>query len=209
MRSALPLLVLCTVACGPVGGDAADTDTGGALDTDTGGDPDDTADTDTSDTSDTSDTDTADTDTDTGDTTSPSTGLLRYVGTATALDGAYAGAETVLFADATTGTVVCEVALTLASTETRTDCGECDWAYTVAVTGAQPLQDTACAAVGWEDPASIVGSTRGYGYVALYFGHAPVLMIEADGVWNPAGYAGYDPASGAFTYDRDDGYHPY
>ena len=123
---------------------------------------------------------------------------------------AYAGTEAVVFSDAESGEQLCRVEVTLASTETRSDCAECDWAFTVTVTDANAAGDVAgCAAVGWGDAAAAVGTTRGYGYVALYFGHAPVLMAESGGAWGPVGYAAYDAATGALDYDIDGGYQPY
>lgn len=195
--AALAAMLLATACAGGADtGDDGHTDTGDDDHTDTG------------DTADTAGTDSADTGTTDTDAAPVRTGRLRFVGTATALD-AYDGVEIVSFTDAMTGEPLCTVALALASTAPRVDCLECDWAFTVTVTSATPERDVACAAVGWADPAAAVGSTRGYGFVALYFGHAPVLMVETDGVWNALGYAEYAPTSGAFAYERDDGFHVY
>lgn len=198
----LPVLALLLAACGgPNDADtAADPDTGDPADTDT-------ADIDTGDT-DTADTDTDTGDTDTGDTDSapPPEGLLHTVGSATVLD-TFAGTETVLFTDG--ATELCRVELSLASTGPRDDCDECDWAFDVEVLDAAVVTDVACAAVGWDDLSAVVGTTRAYGFVALYFGHAPVLMTLGDAGWGPAGYAEYDATTGALGYDLDAGYHPY
>ncbi len=192
-----PLLPLLLAGCTAAPADTADTgDTGPAAP-------------DTAETADTADTDTADTDTPDTDTAPTSNGLLHFVGAATVLD-AYAGTETVVFVgEEGAGEELCRVTLTLASTEARADCLECDWAFTVEVVDAVTEVDAACDAVGWAEPAAAIGTTRGYGYVALYFGHAPVLMVESGGAWDAGAYADYDPETGALAYDREDGFFPY
>ena len=170
-------------------------DTGDSADTDT--------DTDTD-----SDTD-ADTDTDTDTDTGPQ-GLLTVTGAATVSYSAYDGTEEVSFVgDEGDGEELCHVTVTLASTEVVEDCTDCEWAFVVEVTDAVATVDKSCASIGWEDPASAVGSTRMYGYNPEYFGHAPVLLIYTDDAWNPAGYASWDESTGAFSYEYQGGYFPY
>jgi hypothetical protein len=139
-------------------------------------------------------------------------GLLLFSGVAVAIDDDYAGIETVLFlAEEGSGETLCQVELTLESVGTRTDCKECEWAYDVEVLSAETTTDTHCAAVGYDTASvqALVGSVRGYGFNPEYFGHAPVLFAEVDGIWAAVAYASYDETTGDFAYDWEEGLYPY
>lgn len=139
-------------------------------------------------------------------------GLLLYSGVAVAIDGDFQGVETVLFlAEEGSGETLCQVDLTLQSVGVRTDCLECEWAYDVEVLSAETATDTHCAAVGYDSAAvaALVGTVRGYGFNPEYFGHAPVLFAEVDGLWTAVAYASYDEITGDFNYDWEEGLYAY
>ncbi|RME21634.1 MAG: hypothetical protein D6798_17635 [Deltaproteobacteria bacterium] len=140
------------------------------------------------------------------------TGLLTFAGTATVTETTYSGSETLQFkGDEGDGEVLCEITIGLESIGTRSDCGNCDWAFDLRVTAADINTDVACDAIGYDKATleSLVGSTRGYGYDPEYFGHAPTLMVLEGKTWNPVAYASYDPGTHAFEYDGVDGTYPY
>ena len=131
-------------------------------------------------------------------------GLLEYTGSATVL-GNYAGTESLVFtSDEGDGEVICRFTYALSGATARTDCPECDWAFDVTVgkVTVDTDMDGACASIGWDEAArsALTGGVRGYGYIAEYFGHAPVLMTDSKGSWEPVTFASYEPGTGAFSY---------
>lgn len=152
------------------------------------------------------------------------TGLLAFEGSATVVagvSGSYHGSETFRFiADKGDGDVLCEFSFDLDSTAVRDDCQElgydCDWAFDLVVSNVTVAVDTMCDTVGYdaavlaalEDPKS-PSSTRSYGFIPEYFGHAPTLMVEEDGIWGPVAYASLDEKTGYFFYEGVDGYTKY
>ncbi len=161
-----------------------------------------------------------DKDTDTGEETDTDTdtdadlGTLEFSGTAVVHDS-YMGTEVLAFlADEGRGDVICQLSYPLEGAALRSDCDECDWAFdvTAGTVEVQTDVDGACDAIGWGKAAraALTGTARGYGYVAEYFGHAPVLMRYDDASgWNPVSYAAYDEKSGAFDYSWQDATLPY
>jgi hypothetical protein len=189
------LLGLGIAACTP-GPDTSTVDDSGDADTDTDAD---------------SDTD-SDTDTDTGTGRSGEEGQL---GVGTMSGAQYVGYEEWYFAaDEGAGADVCRIRYTLTSTAPLADCAECSWAYDMVLSVAQVLgeSDPGCLPVLGYDSAtvgSLDGTTVSYGYSPSYYGHAQVLMIQTDGVWDAATFATFDDATGEFTYDWEKGYREY
>lgn len=139
-------------------------------------------------------------------------GALIFQGEAT-VHTSYMGSERLVFkADSGSGEVLCQLLYGIEGATPRTDCDECDWAFDVVVGPVQVEADVdgACEAIGYGQAArdAMAGSTRGYGYIAEYFGHAPVLVVD-DGGWNPVSYASYDETSGLLAYDWQDATLPY
>jgi len=99
------------------------------------------------------------------------------------------------------------------STAPRTDCPDCDWAYDVVYGDVSVDVDTdgICDTIGWDAAARTAwsGSTNAYGFIADYFGHAPVLMMEIKGKWGPVDFASWDETSGDFSYSWETGEHSY
>lgn len=141
--------------------------------------------------------------------TVPRLGLLSLRGEATVTD-TYVGFEDVVFTDPEAGDAeLCRVRVQLESITTRTDCGICVWAFTLERRAVDVVSDVACEAVGWGDPAAMVGTTVDYGYTPDYYGHAPVLLSYQEKFWGALGFAFWDSKTGVLTYDLVDGYYPW
>lgn len=90
----------------------------------------------------------------------------------------------------------------------------CLWTHLVEFKNPRVLvdQDSACEqselAMTAEAIAEIEGQQLAYGYVFEYQGHNSVLMgyDEAAETWGPVANAGWNEASGAFQFDRRDGF---
>ena len=107
------------------------------------------------------------------------------------------------------GDVLCRVEVTLTSTASRDDCGDCLWAWDLVVDEATIAAEggVGCSAFGHDAAAvaAMAGTTRAYGYAEEYVGHADMLMIWVDG-WQGASFATWHPDSGALDYGWDDAY---
>ncbi len=127
----------------------------------------------------------------------------------------YSGQEIWTFtADSGAGEEICRIQYALASTGVRSDCDLCDWAFDVSLSGAEFVSETdpGCAAVFGIGPGNVGdlnGLWAGYGYSAEYFGHAAVFLLEVEGEWVALSNALFDEASGAYSYERLDGYVAY
>jgi hypothetical protein len=94
---------------------------------------------------------------------------------------------------------------------------ECLWTHLVKFENPQILldEDGACAnselAMDSDAIAAIDGQQMGYGYVYEYQGHNDVLMSynEETSTWEAGQNAGWTPESGAFHFDRRDGFCEY
>lgn len=160
-----------------------------------------------------SDTD-ADTDSDTDTDPSSSEGLV--VRTGSAVVGAdYVGSEDLtLVGDEGYGAVVCQIHYDLLSTALRTDCASCVWAFDLTISNAAVVTDTggACLAASGFDATTVSaldGTIVPRGYDAEYAGHARVMMVFLGGKWQSASYANFDDATGAFSYEWEDGFVSY
>ncbi|MDP6933132.1 MAG: hypothetical protein QGG40_09455, partial [Myxococcota bacterium] len=112
------------------------------------------------------------------------------------------------------GEDICRVSYTVTSTDSRSDCELCDWAFDLVISDPEVLVDTdvgceATVGVDSDDVAALDGTTVSYGYTAEYFGHAEVLFVEVDGAWTAVSNAVWDPSTGTFTYDWQDAYVAY
>ena len=223
MRWTLPWLLLLTCAlvlggCPEDDDDAADDDDATG-DDDTGDDDttsdDDTGDDDTGDDDTTSDDDSADDDTGDDDTAPTGTGLMGRIGTATVDGPDYTGSEDLyLVAQKGAGDDVCRVRYDLGSTAVRNDCADCDWAFDLVASNAAVVawEHPDCGTllgIGSDDVSVLDGTAISYGYIDEYFGHASVITGYTNGTWAVLGFASYDPVSGAFSYDLEDGYVEY
>jgi hypothetical protein len=127
----------------------------------------------------------------------------------------YSGQETWTFtADSGAGEEVCRIQYALHSTGARLDCDLCDWAFDVSLLEAEFVSeaDPGCEAVfgiGSGNVGDLNGVWAGYGYSAEYFGHAAVFFLEVEGEWVALGNAEFDEATGAYSYERLDGYVAY
>lgn len=181
----LPMLSLL-LACTDPDSAAKDSDTGG-LDTDTG------------ETAETGDSETAETDSG----TAAGSGLKGRNGSAVAtVDSFSDGVEEAWFvADEGDGADLCRVSYALEPVAPRDDCDLCSWAWDLQITGVTVLEDSDCATPGLD---ALEGTTRSYGYIFEYFGHANVIA-EDDGGWDAQGFATWDEGSGAFEWEISDG----
>jgi len=142
-------------------------------------------------------------------------GLLGRAGTATVSYTSYEGTEELYFAaDQGQGEDICRIRYDLSSTAVRDDCADCEWAFDLVVSGAELITETApgCLATVGADSAALgdlEGTVVSYGYDPDYFGHIEILFVEQGGAWAAADHASWDASSGAFSYDWEDGYHPY
>jgi len=129
--------------------------------------------------------------------------------------GGFEGAEEWHFtADSGAGEELCRIRYQLDSTEPRTDCDLCDWAFELVLSEAELVTEIepgcdAVFGVAGEEVGSLDGTEIAYGYTAEYFGHAEVLLSVVEGAWTAVTNATWDPVSGAFSYDRQDGYVEY
>ena len=117
----------------------------------------------------------------------------------------YVGTEDWVFiGDEGYGDVVCHVSYDVTATTSRTDCGNCLWAWDVTISNVTSVVDTeACASVALTDTdlAKLEGSTVSLGYDPDYVGHAQILMFLDGTEWKAVSYASWDETSSAFTYD--------
>lgn len=168
----------------------------------------DTGDTDT-------DTDLADSDTDVVDTDVPRSGAEGQSGTGTMDGGSYLGVEEWYFVGADGyGADICRIGYTLTSTDPRTDCADCSWAYDLVLSDAHVIDETdpGCEAVLAIDPVAVSdldGKVVSYGYAPSYFGHAKMLMMDLGNGWTAVTFAAFDDTTGAFEYDWEAGYREY
>lgn len=161
-------------------------------------------------------TDMPDTDTDTDTPGVPGTAVKVLVGDAIVEEGvSYTGTELrLVVGDYGDGATTCVITTTMTSVAVRDDCPTCEWAFDVVTSDATVATDFAGACMGVfgvdaSTVSSLDGVVVGYGYVAEYIGHAPVLMIDLGSVWAAANYATYDPKTGVFQYEWDDGPYTY
>lgn len=146
----------------------------------------------------------------TGDSTDTSTtpqaqGLVVRTGAATANTEGYEGWEELAFiGDEGDGDDLCRVRYQLSSIGARTDCADCTWAHDLGLAEITMVTETTCPA-GFPPPES---TTRSYGYIAEYFGHANVLAEDAGAGWSATSFADWDETSGAFDYEIEDGLQP-
>ncbi|NOY24814.1 MAG: hypothetical protein GXP62_02985 [Oligoflexia bacterium] len=127
--------------------------------------------------------------------------VIEVTGDASVDLDSYVGTERFALTDAT-GTELCAIRVDLASTATRDDCPDCVWAFDVAATGSTVELDQRCADGGLV-AKDLAATPRAYGYAEEYIGHSSVLMVDVDGRWQGVAYAGWDQASGAFSYTYD------
>ena len=168
--------------------------------------------------------DTAEPDTDAQDTAVQDTGPAERIGLearagqaqVSLVDPAsYSGQEIWTFtADSGAGEEICRIQYALTSTGVRSDCDLCDWAFDVSLSEAEFVSesDPGCEAVFGIGPGNVGdlnGLWAGYGYSAEYFGHAAVFLLEVEGEWVALSNALFDEASGAYSYERLDGYVAY
>ncbi len=91
---------------------------------------------------------------------------------------------------------------------------ECLWTHLVQYDNPQIITDVdgVCAnsELGFDAArtAEVDGSQAAYGFVSEYAGHNSVLMRHdpATETWDPFGNATWDPDTGAFRFDKRDGY---
>jgi hypothetical protein len=153
---------------------------------------------------------------DTADTGAPphGTGLLYWEGEATVTGDTYDGHEDIaLLADKGMGNAVCRIRYAVTSTALRSDCGDqCLWAFDVVLGPAEVLTDTgACGAAGYDEAAvaALEGTSRAYGYIDDYIGHAAVLMVDLGEGWEVADYAAWTDTQGGLSYHWEQGYTAY
>lgn len=108
---------------------------------------------------------------------------------------------------------VCKIRYTLTSTVVRDDCTwgtmDCDWAFDLVSSDAaidDPM-GVCLAAVGIDaaNLATLNGVVESRGYHPDYAGHAKVRMEVREGEWRAAGNADYEEVTGAFSYADSDG----
>jgi len=128
----------------------------------------------------------------------------------------YSGTERMFFiGDEGEGETICSITYELRSTGTAAGCDGCVWAFELVVGEAAVAEerDVGCEATLGIDPAR-VGDLNGdhvfYGYDPEYMSHGSVLVSRMEsGAWAPECFASWDASSGAFSYERVDGYPPY
>jgi len=116
--------------------------------------------------------------------------------------------------DSGAGEEICRIQYALNSTGVREDCDICDWAFDVSISEAEFVSESepGCRAtfgIGPENVGDLNGLWAGYGYSAEYFGHAAVFLLETEGEWVAVSNAVFDEATGAYSYERLDGYVAY
>ena len=71
---------------------------------------------------------------------------------------------------------------------------------------------TACTPGEGPDPAAVAaleGTSRAYGYIDDYIGHAAVLMVDLGEGWEVADYAAWTDTQGGLSYLWEQGYTAY
>lgn len=184
---------------------------------DTGGDTGDTQG-DSADTADSGDSgDTADSgdSADTGDSGTGQSGMVGHLGMATADTTSYSGTEEwYLIADDGEGDDVCRIRTTLTNVgQPRTDCADCLWAYDLVVSAPEIVAESGpgCTVFGYDatNINDLNGTMVSYGYNPDYYGHAQVLATFDGSEWRVVTFAAWDEATGALTYDWQDGIQDY
>jgi len=154
-------------------------------------------------------------DDDAGDDDTGPEGLLGRSGTATVSVSSYEGTEDLYFTkDYGEGEDICRIRYALSTVAVRDDCQDCAWAFDLVLGKPELIAETdpgCLATVGVDGTtlAGLEGTEVTYGYNPDYFGHIQVLLVYQGGEWISAGHAEWESTSGAFTYDWQDGYHPY
>ncbi len=149
------------------------------------------------------------------DSAGPDEGLLGREGTATVLNDSYEGTEDLFFAtEYGLGEDLCRIRYSLSTVAVRDDCEDCVWAFDLQVGAPELIAEAGpgCLATVGVDGATLAGlegTVVAYGYNPDYFGHIQVLYVEQEGAWGSVGHASWDSGSGEFSYDWEDGYHPY
>lgn len=144
------------------------------------------------------------------------TGVCGTSGEGTVMSGDFSGFEDVyLIGDEGLGDDVCRIRFTLTTVGAPvTSCDTCEFAF-VLERGAPSVvvdADGACANsaldMGAAGIEAMIGTTVSYGYVSEYVGHSNVLMLldDATDTWQAVAFASYDDTTGAFLYDRRDGF---
>jgi len=139
--------------------------------------------------------------------------VQRFEGTATVDGTAYAGTEAlILTADQGAGAELCRIEYVLTSTAVRDDCGECLWAFDLALTEAIVTRQSGvgCEAFGYDAAAvaALGDAPRSYGYAEEYLGHANMLMYF-DQSWQALSFATFSLETNTLAYGWDDAYVPY
>ena len=143
-----------------------------------------------------------------GDTATPQQGLAGRRGSGNVSDDYQGVEESYFVADRGDGTDVCRVSYVLQSVGERPDCGAgedtCDWAFDIELSAAALVgeADPGCAGVGI-DPLAFDGLVVSYGFIADYYGHTSVLVVELEGVWTATSFASF--RGEAFEYDWEYG----
>ncbi len=151
-----------------------------------------------------------DTDTDTDADTDADTdvqGLVVRVGQAQTDGSAYSGTEDwVLYAEEGLGAELCRVRFDVSLVSTSAGCSECLWAVDVLLEDPVLVVGEDCAPMGVnpDDLGPLDEQARSQGYAEEYIGHANVLMVQADPLWEAVCFATWDGTS--FDYEWEQGF---
>ena len=145
------------------------------------------------------------------DDTQAEQALLRFDGNADVDLVAYQGSEDMAYiANLGGGPDVCRIRVDLSSTATRDDCTGCSWAFDLVVSNVEVTaeSDPGCEAfgLGAAEIAALEGSTRAYGYIFEYLGHADVVMDYRKDTWEVLSFATWSDTTDALDYGWDEAY---
>ena len=153
---------------------------------------------------------------DTAPVTYNRTGVCGMSGEGTVTVEGFTGFEEVyLIGDEGLGDDLCRIRSPLTAVGSpTTSCDACEFAFVFerGVSSVVVDIDDACASSALSmDVAGIegmIGTTVSYGFASEYVGHSSVLMLLDDttDTWQAVAFASYNDTTGAFGYDRRDGF---